>query len=141
VKRLLVQAEYKPEFRVRSVCRCVVLSVGNERVRYLAKTVDSIEMLSEVVDGWAQGRRTMYYMGVQLSSTRMAVLGEMGQCNVMYRENAAPAMRPIPKLLSDFLLLPPPKKEVMFLVRSVCLFVRLFVCLSVCLSVGLLANL
>ena len=30
-------------------------------------------------------------------------------------------------------LLPPPKKEVMFLVRSVCLFV--------CLSVGLLANL
>jgi len=31
------------------------------------------------------------------------------------------------------LLLPPPKKEVMFLVRSVCLFV--------CLSVGLLANL
>jgi len=30
-------------------------------------------------------------------------------------------------------LLPPPKKEVMFLVRSVCL--------SVCLSVGLLANL
>jgi len=33
--------------------------------------------------------------------------------------------------------LPPPKKEVMFLVRSVCLFV----CLFVCLSVGLLANL
>jgi len=30
-------------------------------------------------------------------------------------------------------LLPPPKKKVMFLVRSVCLFV--------CLSVGLLANL
>jgi len=34
-------------------------------------------------------------------------------------------------------LLPPLKKEVMFLVRSVCLFV----CLFVCLSVGLLANL
>ena len=33
----------------------------------------------------------------------------------------------------SFTLLPPPKKEVMFLVRSVCLFVRL--------SVGLLANL
>jgi len=35
----------------------------------------------------------------------------------------------------------PPKKEVMFLVRSVCLFVCLSVRLSVCLSVGLLANL
>ena len=34
---------------------------------------------------------------------------------------------------SPFTLLPPPKKEAMFLVRSVCLFV--------CLSVGLLANL
>jgi len=34
-------------------------------------------------------------------------------------------------------LLPPPKKEVMFLVRSVCLSV----CLIVCLSVGLLTNL
>jgi len=34
-------------------------------------------------------------------------------------------------------LLPPLKKEVMFLVRSVCLSV----CLFVCLSVGLLANL
>ena len=32
-------------------------------------------------------------------------------------------------------LLPLPKKEVMFLVWSVCLFVCLFVCLSVCLSV------
>jgi len=31
-------------------------------------------------------------------------------------------------------LLSPPKKEVMFLVRSVCLSVCLFVCLSVCLS-------
>ena len=31
--------------------------------------------------------------------------------------------------------LPPPKKEVMFLVRSVCLFVCLSACLSVCLSV------
>jgi len=38
-------------------------------------------------------------------------------------------------------LLPPPKKEVMFLVRSVCPSVCLFVCLFVCLSVGLLANL
>jgi len=36
-----------------------------------------------------------------------------------------------------WLSLPPPKKEVMFLVRSVCLFVGLFVCLSV----GFLANL
>ena len=35
--------------------------------------------------------------------------------------------------LNRFSFLPPPKKEVMFLVRSVCLFV--------CLSVGLLANL
>ena len=32
---------------------------------------------------------------------------------------------------TSFESLPPPKKEVMFLVRSVCLFV----CLSVCLSV------
>ena len=39
------------------------------------------------------------------------------------------------------ILLPPPKKEVMFLVRSVCLSVCLFVSLFVCLSVGLLANL
>ena len=38
--------------------------------------------------------------------------------------------------LSSFcnILLPPPKKEVMFLVRSVCLFVCLSVCLSVCPS-------
>jgi len=45
--------------------------------------------------------------------------------------------QPVYGLLSCFLyiLLPPPK-EVMFLVRSVCLFV----CLFVCLSVGLLAN-
>jgi len=39
--------------------------------------------------------------------------------------------------LGTGLFLPPPKKEVMFLVRSVCLFV----CLFVCLSIGLLANL
>ena len=40
-------------------------------------------------------------------------------------------------LLPSFQSLPPPKKGVMFLVRSVCLSV----CLFVCLSVGLLTNL
>jgi len=38
-------------------------------------------------------------------------------------------------LLTAIALLPPPKKEVMFLVWSVCLFVCLSVCLSVCLTV------